>query len=96
MGCRAVRAIEKVYVFDINEEMRNSFAERLAIRRRTAAKVEPVTTSDSALAESDVVALRRHRLPQSTTTEDLNPGPHQRGWGISADDAGDSGRDVAE
>jgi ornithine cyclodeaminase/alanine dehydrogenase-like protein (mu-crystallin family) len=73
----AVRAIEKVYVFDLNEDMRASFADRLkGYDAELAAKVEPVSDVSSALAESDVVATATTSTTPVYDHADLNPGTH--------------------
>jgi alanine dehydrogenase len=52
----AVRDIKTVYVYDINESMRDSYADRLAkYDPELAARVQPVSELPPALAESDVV-----------------------------------------
>jgi alanine dehydrogenase len=72
-----VRAIEQIFVADISEEMRNSFAQRLAQYDENLAKiVTPVDDLDSALAVSDVICTA---TTSSTPVYDhwkIKPGAH--------------------
>ena len=73
----AVRDIQKVYVFDINESMRESYAERLsAYDPELAAKVQTVTDLPAALAESDVVCTATTSKTPVYNHADIRPGTH--------------------
>jgi alanine dehydrogenase len=73
----SVRPIETVYVYDLNEQNRDSFAERLS-RYDTdlAEKVWPVTDLRSALAQSDVVCTATTSKTPVYDHADLKPGAH--------------------
>jgi alanine dehydrogenase len=73
----AVRDIEKVYIFDINNSMLNSFAERLAkYNADLAAKVTPITDLKAALQESDVVCTATTSKTPVYDHADIRPGTH--------------------
>jgi alanine dehydrogenase len=73
----AVRGIERVYIYDINESMRESYADRLAkYDPELAAKVETVTDLSAALQESDVVATATTSKTPVYDHSDIRPGTH--------------------
>jgi ornithine cyclodeaminase/alanine dehydrogenase-like protein (mu-crystallin family) len=73
----AARNVDKVYVFDINDAMRESFSDRLeGYDAELAAKVETVTDLKAALAESDVVCTATTSKTPVYDHADLRPGTH--------------------
>ncbi len=73
----AVRDIQRVYIFDLNEEMKNSFADRLAkYDPELAGKVQPVSDLKAALAESDVVSTATTSKTPVYDHNDIRPGTH--------------------
>ena len=73
----AVRDVQRINIFDINEEMRNSYAERLSRYDQGLAEiVHPVTDLTAALAESDVVCTATTSSTPVYNHDDIRPGTH--------------------
>jgi ornithine cyclodeaminase/alanine dehydrogenase-like protein (mu-crystallin family) len=73
----AVRDLEKVYVYDVNESMRFNFGDRLAkYDPELAAKVQPTDDLRGALRESDVVATATTSKTPVYDHDDIQPGTH--------------------
>lgn len=73
----AVRDIQKVFVYDINESMRESYADRLArYDSELASKVQTVTDLPAALGESDVVCTATTSRTPVYSHSDIRPGTH--------------------
>jgi ornithine cyclodeaminase/alanine dehydrogenase-like protein (mu-crystallin family) len=73
----SVRPMETVFVHDLNEQNRDSFAERLArFDTDLASKVRPVTDLREALAQSDVVCTATTSKTPVYDHVDLKPGAH--------------------
>jgi alanine dehydrogenase len=72
-----VRDVQRVYVYDINESMRDSYADRLAkYDPELAAKVQPVTDLPSALGDSDVVCTATTSSTPVYDHANIRPGTH--------------------
>jgi ornithine cyclodeaminase/alanine dehydrogenase-like protein (mu-crystallin family) len=73
----AVRDIERVYVYDINEPMKESFAERLSrYDAELATKVRPISDLPAALHESDVICTATTSSTPVYDHSDIQPGTH--------------------
>lgn len=73
----AVRNLERVYVYDLSEEMRNSYADRLSkYDAELAAKVQPVSDLKAAMAESDVICTATTSSTPVYDHADVRPGTH--------------------
>jgi alanine dehydrogenase len=73
----AVRDIETVFVYDVNESMRDSYADRLSrYDPDLASKVASVTDLPGALAKSDVVCTATTSRTPVYDHNDIRPGTH--------------------
>jgi alanine dehydrogenase len=73
----SVREVERVYVYDVNPDARNSFAERLAkYDSNLAAQAQPVEDLKVALAETDVVCTATTSKTPVYDHANIRPGTH--------------------